>query len=665
MFGARACVALATLLLIAAVGCGAQLHMPSVPDVPRSNDARVEALVKRARTLDLAHSVTWLRLLHYRRGTLGGGFLGGGYTSQADGPTFFLSPHGKGDPQAELDATLRAFFAPMPGRSATVTETPADAHALCRFPARFMYLRQALGIDPRMLPVSGCPGFEHFYTELDPSSLTLMFSSYYLNNPSSAFGHTFLRVNKANTFAIGKKRELLDYGIDYSADVHGENAIVYAFKGVSGLFDGTFKQLPYYYKVRQYNDTETRDIWEYDLALAPAQLSLVIAHLWELGHTYFAYYYLSENCSYQILALVEVATPELELISRLSSPVLPTDTIKVLTSAPGLVHDVRYRPSLRTQFRERVKSMNDDERDYVEKLASDPETPFPAKLADPARMRVLDAAADLIDINYGEDLVMKTDTEAARRKQRVLERRAAILQPSDSLHVTPPWNKAPETGHGSARAGLGAAAAYGMVAATLDLRVNMHDLADPSDGYPELNAIELIRARMQLWPDGKIQADDIGFFRVTSLTAQNQFDRKLSWKIDTGGYTLNDRACKRCFAAHVGGGVGMAFAPWGEGFAFFAMADVGAFYAPSLHGLGDSGTRLGLGPSGGLRMRFAPTLISLWTAQYLFLPWQQPGAAYRADAVLRWEYVRNLALSLEARAQATAYQGQVLALVYF
>ncbi len=654
-------------LVLAAImaGCGAQLHMP-VQDPRVSGDAYVESLVALAHARDLAHSVAWLRLGHYRLGLLGPGFLGDGYTSQADGPEFFLSARGKVDPVAELDATIRALFlSPRDSRRTHPKETAEDAHALCRFPARFMYLQRTLGIDARRIAINSCPQFEHFYQDINPSSVTLVFSSYYLNSPASAFGHTFLRINKAGTFAIGKKRELLDYGIDFSADVDSYNAVIYAWKGLTGMFPATFKQIPYYYKVRQYNDTESRDLWEYQLALQPEQLALLVAHLWELGHTYFDYYYLSENCSYHILSLVEVVVPEIDLTSPLTSPVLPTDTVKALVAAHGLVHDVHYRPSLRTQFRSRVKDMSDDELDLVEDLVYDAETALPGTLNDERKIAVLDAAADLVDMRYGEALVMKTDSAAAKIKQRLLERRAAIQQPSAVLDIPPPRDKAPEVGHGSHRVGLGGAAAHGMFAPSLDIRINLHDLADPTSGYPELNAIEFLHARVQIWPDGKLVADDLGLFRVTSLTVQNRFDRKLSWKLDIGATTLDDHACTRCFAAHMGGGVGMTFAPFGDAFAFWLTTDANAYYAPKLAGIGGSGTRLAVGPAGGVRLRIAPTLVTLWTGEYMFLPWQAPKGVYRADAILRWVYLNNFALSLEARALQNGYEGQLVSFSYF
>jgi hypothetical protein len=38
------------------------------------------------------------------------------------------------------------------------------------------------------------------------------------------------------------------------------NPVLYAFKRLTGLVVGTVKLYPYYYKVREYNDHESRDL---------------------------------------------------------------------------------------------------------------------------------------------------------------------------------------------------------------------------------------------------------------------------------------------------------------------------------------------------------------------------------------------------------------------
>src|SRR5262249_6367531 len=302
--------------------------------VPPTDERRAYAdeLVARARAARLAQSRQWLRLGHWSA------MWTGGLESDAEGDNFFLASNGKVDPVAELDATIRGFFSDLAPYDENAKENRAVQHPICQFPARFLYLVAALSIDRARLRIPDCPRYREFATSLNASSVTLVFSSYYLNNPASAFGHTFLRLNKKNEDGVPEdRRQLLDFGIDYSAAVDTTFAPVYAVKGIFGLFPGVFGKVPFYYKVREYNDYESRDLWEYNLALTPDQVDMLVAHVWELGSTFFRYYYLTANCSYPIAGLIDVAVPELDLLDRLHTPVLPSDTVKLIAAVPGLV----------------------------------------------------------------------------------------------------------------------------------------------------------------------------------------------------------------------------------------------------------------------------------------------------------------------------------------
>src|SRR5207237_4342379 len=104
-------------------------------------------LLAAARNRSLSEDRAWLRLGHWRSRLLGG------WESEADGPALFLSPKGKRDPAAELEATLSGFFAPGAGApDGPKLEDPSLEHPQCRFPARFAWLAGALSIDPARLP---------------------------------------------------------------------------------------------------------------------------------------------------------------------------------------------------------------------------------------------------------------------------------------------------------------------------------------------------------------------------------------------------------------------------------------------------------------------------------------------------------------------------------
>lgn len=624
--------------------------------------AYLSELLERAHRMRLSDRVEWRRLGHWRD-TLTG------VESEADGQNFFLSPHGATSPGAELDATLRAFFA-------TLSDSDADRdvqHPICQFPARYRWLDKVLGFDPARLERPACPRYDEFYQRVDADRLSFVFSSYYLNNPASVFGHTFVRIIKKSATHDEQRRELLDYAIEFSATVDTGNAVIYAVKGLFGLFPGTFRNIPYHVKVRQYNDTESRDLYEYELAFTREEIDTFLEHLWELGSTYFDYYYVSENCSYHLLGALEAARPSLDLLSHMHWPVIPADTIKALYANPGLVRAVRFRPSLRRQFQARLRGLDGDQRALVERLGYDPAARLPVGMPADRAIAVLDAAQDLVDIQHAKELTYETDSPPARMKQRLLERRAEIAVPSEPLAVATPWGSMPQLGHDSRRVGLGFAAdSAGALGVTLDARLALHDLADPVPGYPEYSQLEFLPTRAQVRLDEDVtgrrrfELDSISLVRIVSLSAQNRFDRKLSWKVDAGVVRVADAGCAGyCYLGQIAMGTGFTLATSDARVMAFATADAHIAAGPALDGIRGTPIRAGFGPAGGLRLRLAPRLISLTTGELIWLPTQAPRTTWLARSILRLGLGGSLALDLEGQLDNRARAAGLMTMLYF
>ncbi|WP_242344909.1 Lnb N-terminal periplasmic domain-containing protein [Anaeromyxobacter terrae] len=615
--------------------------------------AQAAPLVARARASRLAEDPGWLRLGHWRRGLRG-------LRSEVDGREFFLAKTGKIDPAAELEATIEGLFSPGP-----FAEELADP--FCRFPARVAFLAARLGLDPAALPPRSCPKLDDFLARVRPGGVTLVFSSYYLNNPSSSFGHTLLRLDKAEGALEGKHFELLDYGVDYAATVDTSNAILYAVKGLFGLFKGEFKHYAYYYKVRQYGDFESRDLWEYDLALAPEETQLLARHLWELGGTWFAYWYLDENCSYHVLGALEAAAPRLDLLSHVGrAVVLPSDTVKALYANAGLVRAVHYRPSIRTQFEARARALDALELRTAVELAGRPAAPFPDALAPERRVAVLDAAQDLLDLRHGRKLVMGEDPAAAQLRQALLERRAEIPVPSVALEVPAPEVRRPDQGHGSFRAGLagGASRAYGGYAA-LDGRLALHDLADPLRGYPPTAQIEFLPTRLRYYPEHqRLELDDVSLVKVVSLNPVSRWDQRPSWRMRVGATTVRDGGCAGCLAGAIELGGGLGAANLAGPVDLLALGDAELLGSPRLDGIRGAGVRLGLGPSALVRIRAGERAVLLAEARWRYLPFAVPEQTWTVSGTLRLHLARALSLALEARAAPEERDVQAGVLVY-
>lgn len=642
---------LAPLLL--ATGAPLVAAEPAAP-ITAPDLSHLAELQARARTLRLAEDPGWLRLGHWRPRWFGG------VKSEADGSAFFLSKYGQTDPAAELEATLAAFF------DATPRADELD-DAQCRFPARFGYLGAKLGFDLARLPARRCPRFEEFYGRVKATGVTLVFSAWYLNNPASAFGHTFLRLDQGGAARAGRAAELLDYGVDYAANPNGANAVSYVFRGLFGGFRGQFSHYPYYYKVREYAEYESRDLWEYDLALTPGEVALLVAHLWELGGTWFDYWYLDENCSYQVLAALEAAAPRLDLLSHVGQIVLPSHTVKALFENPGLVRQVQYRPSLRRQLEGRLALLGGPELDLVEPLANDPSAPLPAALSPGRQAAVLDAALDLVDFRKGRAIVVGGDLAAATVRQQLLARRSELRVQSARLDLEPPPGERPELGHAMRRGGLGAGTSESAGSVALaDLRLSLHDLADPAAGYPPYAQIEFFPIRAALSTrTGRLEALDGSLFRITSLNGVTQFDRRPSWRLRLGADLLKDGGCDRRVAAI--GEVGAGFSAVGiwSALDLYGGADTALDWSPRLDGIGASRVRFGIGPAALARLRLGERVTVVADGRFRFLPFTALHASWSAGAEARFHVGERLSLAATFRQDPRDRLVGALLLAYF
>ena len=178
---------------------------------------------------------------------------------------------------------------------------------------------------------------------MQPRSAVLIFPGSYLNSPASLFGHTLLGIEGPY------HSKLLAYAVNYSALTDESNGIAFALKGIFGLYPGYYSLLPYYEKTKEYGDLERRDIWEYALNLSPEETARMAPHIWELRGIYSDYYFFDENCSYNLLFLLEAARPSLRLAEQTRPWVIPVDTVRLVQES-GLVRKMHYRPSKATRI---------------------------------------------------------------------------------------------------------------------------------------------------------------------------------------------------------------------------------------------------------------------------------------------------------------------------
>jgi hypothetical protein len=586
-------------------------------------------LAARARALGLARERAWLTLGHYTRS-------GSGWESHASGDKFFLAPDGKRDPQAELEADLRGFLRPP--------EAGARAHPQCRFPARYAWLKEKLAFDPARLPKQACPAFAAWRDAMDAKGVTLVFANAYLNNPGSMYGHTFLRLPRKD--AGGGEDSLNDYTINFAATPDTENGVLYALRGIVGSFPGEYSVMPYYLKIQEYTNLESRDLWEYDLNLTQAQADRLLEHAWEMGSTYFPYYFFDENCSYQLLTLLDAALPDARLGESFWATVIPADTVRAILARPGLVAGARYRPSYVTQMLARRARLSPTERSLATRLGrAKPALGELAALPVERQALVLDSAADYLRYRVGFSSEQSTRTLQGERALLVARGRLGV--PSPPLNVDPPPRL--EEGHDTARVSAGFGAARSGPFEEIGWRGALHDLTAPDAGYIPYSQLEMMDLRLRVDDRSrKPYIERLALVDIASLVPWDPWVPQISWRASTGVDQAKEYGCAgpSCmyYDGNVGGGIAYSTSFLGREL-YYALAEGNFGVGPIL----DRTWRLGAGASAGVIL----DPLSFWRVQceatYIGYGWGPARERLRLANAFRLSRDLELRVTLDRR----------------
>lgn len=475
-----------------------------------------DQLADRAIANDLHEQPAWRAFLHYQP-------RGDGVLSEVDSRRFFLADNGASDAEAELRATIRAFFEPADTRIG-----PRDEHPQCRFIARYRWLDKQLAFDDQRLPEQSCTQFEEWRDQINPHSMALVFPAAYLNNPSSMFGHTLLRIDPP---AAQEKGELNSYAVNFAAQTDETNGVLFAVKGLTGLYPGRYSLRKYYEMVNDYVEVENRSMWSYPLDFEPREIERMLRHLWEMEEVSFRYYFFSENCSYQLLRLLEAGRPGLDIASGFFYPVEPTATVKRLVEN-GLTTEPEFRPSLIQRVRGRFARLPQPGQQYVMDLVAGRTAEPPAELSTREQATALETAFDLLKYRQADGVI---DADTYGERSLPILRRRSDLPAGRGPDIEPP-DTAPHRGHDATRisAGIGNNDTGSFV--EFGFRTSFHGLTERSPGFTPGAQLEAFSGRIRVPTDGSDpELAELNIADIMSLAPRGPLIQPRSWRF-RGGY---------------------------------------------------------------------------------------------------------------------------------
>ncbi|MEI7482064.1 MAG: DUF4105 domain-containing protein [Elusimicrobiota bacterium] len=567
----------------------------------------------------------WLRLLYYEKNLLGG------YRSPSVNNNFFLSKWGNISPKLELEAAVDGLF----------FEGPDDDSPECRFPERYRWLRAKLAVKDSDSPLKVCSSFEDWKAGLDTESVSLLFAAGYLNNPSTLYGHTFLRLHKRG--AVGA--DLLDYTINYAATADAENGFLFAIKGLVGAYPGQFSTIPYYLKIQEYHNIENRDLWEFPLSLTSEEIDRLLRHGWELGKAAFPYLFFTRNCSWQLMPLLDIVKPELDLSRRFHIWVIPSDTAKAAlraspSSAPG------WRPSLWKIVEWKRGQLSPGEKASVLELARGDQSAELEKLRAslPSRKAaVLEAAVDYLSWRFYARRIGKIELD--NRTDPLLAERAPLGQ-QFTFFGGPERPASILEAHESLRLGAGLVSLKNGPAYEVRGRFAVQDLLDDPTGYLPDAVLEMGSFRLRHEPRyNRLYMKEGRLAKVMSLNPWDDWVRRPSWEISAGieqaDETGRQSGRAAVWAMNAGSGLAVEFQlPLRQ--VWYVLAEADSAFGPAL----DANWRAGAGLKAGV-LAETGRLRSLIEARYISYAFGDTRPLWAGSAAVSLNLAKNSSARLE------------------
>lgn len=278
-------------------------------------------------------SMMWQKLIHNQNNE-----------NQIVSKEFYLSSNKNATQKEEFEATKKLF------------KSSNGLEAACAFPARYEFIKSNFSDTP-IYNLQSCKELNRYLDSFPKDKLSIVFTSEYTNNPSSAFGHIMLLFSKDNTpLEVG---DVVHFAAKTSTN---DGFLKYSYKGMTGQYNGYFIREPFFKKIYEYNTLEQRYMYIYTLDLTKDEIKTILYHLFELRKATFKYYFLDGNCASQTTDLLNIINKD---SSKKSFYYLPIQTVNDLKNR--VKNKDRFIPLL-NKLNLLIQSMTPEEKELFNEL---------------------------------------------------------------------------------------------------------------------------------------------------------------------------------------------------------------------------------------------------------------------------------------------------------
>lgn len=450
-------------------------------------------------------------------------------------------------PQFSLRSELQATLALLQS---------ADEEGVCRFPARYAWLRSQGALPEHSL--AHCADLVEFNARAPMEQVALVFASETLSQPSSMMGHVFIKLGGRD--AVGVARE---HAISFYTEPVTWNLPRLFWRSLVAGMPGFFTLGPYAEQVQGYIGREGRNLWEHPLRLNAAQRQLLQAHLMELRPVQFTYYFQRYNCATLVKQVLAVVKPEVQAQTDLWTT--PKDVVRAAQGA-GLLDAAQSLSAPRWTLHLLDQALTAEDVAAVQQAVATEDVPL-APTQDPRGFLRQQAA---LALNQRLVLTGLRTPEAGAAYQRRLQ---AATQSDLTLTSSPALS--PSAAPPDAQIAFGVQRRDGDDSLVVEFLPASHRLEDRNDMYFNESALRLFEVALAQSLRGRgARVERATVYAVESLLPRDRFSGGLSgrFKISHEPQAGGDLRGRGSFV--VEGGVGVA-KRLGSDLDVFALATAG------------------------------------------------------------------------------------------
>jgi hypothetical protein len=170
---------------------------------------------------------------------------------------------------------------------------------------------------------SQCDDLQEYLSKVPIDSFHYVFASENLHSVTSMMGHGFLVAK-----GYDSNDTLRRHAFSFFAEFESQNPLILFFRAMVSGMPGRFMVRPYAPDLSRYTQTESREVWDYELALNDEEIEHLKLALWELRDVEPTYYFHSFNCATLTLYAIGIIDQELPKYDFLFTS--PLDIAKAL-----------------------------------------------------------------------------------------------------------------------------------------------------------------------------------------------------------------------------------------------------------------------------------------------------------------------------------------------